>query len=85
MVCAVSGGMCRRSDQYSGGQYRQKCTGTVLLWRPRLAPMPSTLSPDFLALLALGTAMSFTPGPNTTLSTALAANLGLSAVWMGQA
>jgi threonine/homoserine/homoserine lactone efflux protein len=47
--------------------------------------MPSTLSPDFLALLALGTAMSFTPGPNTTLSTALAANLGLSAVWMGQA
>ena len=27
--------------------------------------------------LALGTAMSFTPGSNTTLSTALAANLGL--------
>lgn len=34
-------------------------------------------SSDFWALLALGTAMSFTPGPNTTLSTALAANGGL--------
>ncbi len=33
--------------------------------------------PEFTALLALGTAMSFSPGPNTTLSTALAANLGL--------
>ena len=32
---------------------------------------------EFTALLALGTAASFTPGPNTTLSTALAANLGL--------
>jgi threonine/homoserine/homoserine lactone efflux protein len=32
---------------------------------------------EFLALLALGTAMSFSPGPNTTLSTALAANRGL--------
>jgi threonine/homoserine/homoserine lactone efflux protein len=30
--------------------------------------------PEFTALLALGTAMSFSPGPNTTLSTALAAN-----------
>jgi threonine/homoserine/homoserine lactone efflux protein len=29
------------------------------------------------ALLALATATSFTPGPNTTLSTALGANLGL--------
>ena len=29
------------------------------------------------ALLALATAMSFSPGPNTTLSTALAANRGL--------
>ncbi len=34
-------------------------------------------SVDFTALLALTTAASFTPGPNTTLSTALAANLGL--------
>ena len=33
---------------------------------------------DFTALLALATAMSFSPGPNTTLSTALAANGGLS-------
>jgi threonine/homoserine/homoserine lactone efflux protein len=32
---------------------------------------------EFTALLALATAMSFTPGPNTTLSTALAANQGL--------
>jgi threonine/homoserine/homoserine lactone efflux protein len=32
---------------------------------------------EFTALLILGTAMSFSPGPNTTLSTALAANLGL--------
>ena len=32
---------------------------------------------EFTALLALATAMSFTPGPNTTLSTAIAANHGL--------
>lgn len=32
---------------------------------------------ELSALLVLATAMSFTPGPNTTLSTALAANLGL--------
>jgi len=32
---------------------------------------------EFWALLALATATSFTPGPNTTLSTALAANFGL--------
>jgi threonine/homoserine/homoserine lactone efflux protein len=32
---------------------------------------------EFSALLVLATAMSFTPGPNTTLSTALAANRGL--------
>lgn len=32
---------------------------------------------EFTTLLALATAMSFTPGPNTTLSTALAANHGL--------
>ena len=31
---------------------------------------------EFIALLLLGTAMSFSPGPNTTLSTALAANRG---------
>jgi len=32
---------------------------------------------EFTALLVLATAMSFSPGPNTTLSTALAANGGL--------
>lgn len=32
---------------------------------------------EFTALLLLATAMSFSPGPNTTLSTALAANHGL--------
>lgn len=32
---------------------------------------------EFTALLGLATAMSFTPGPNTTLATALAANHGL--------
>lgn len=32
---------------------------------------------EFFALLMLGWATSFTPGPNTTLSTALAANKGL--------
>ena len=40
------------------------------------APMPLV---EFTALLVLATAMSFTPGPNTTLSTALAANRGLPA------
>ena len=33
---------------------------------------------EFTALLVLATAMSFSPGPNTTLSTALAANGGMS-------
>lgn len=32
---------------------------------------------EFVALLTLATATSFTPGPNTTLSTTIAANLGL--------
>ena len=32
---------------------------------------------ELWTLLVLATAMSFTPGPNTTLSTALAANFGL--------
>lgn len=32
---------------------------------------------EFTALLVLATVMSFTPGPNTTLSTALAANGGI--------
>ena len=38
---------------------------------------------EFTALLALATAMSFTPGPNTTLSTALAANRGLACRGVG--
>lgn len=32
---------------------------------------------DYLALLALVTAMAFTPGPNTTLAAALAADRGM--------
>lgn len=32
---------------------------------------------EFTALMVLTTVASFTPGPNTTLATALAANLGL--------
>ena len=32
---------------------------------------------EFAALVALATAISFTPGPNTTLATAIAANRGL--------
>ncbi len=32
---------------------------------------------EWLALMAVGAAMSFSPGPNTTLSTAMAANFGL--------
>jgi len=36
---------------------------------------------EFAALLAFATAMSFTPGPNTLLSTALAANHGLARAW----
>jgi len=41
--------------------------------------MQATVFPtsELTALLVLCTATSFTPGPNTTLSTALAANLGL--------
>lgn len=40
----------------------------------------ASLSPqEWGALLVLATATSFTPGPNTTLSTALAANRGLRA------
>jgi len=35
--------------------------------------------PELTALLALATAMSFTPGPNTTLAAALAVNRGLRA------
>lgn len=44
---------------------------TLVLFTLPLMPLA-----EFLALLMLGTATSFTPGPNTTLSTALAANRG---------
>ena len=40
----------------------------------RYLPMPLA---EFTALLVLATAMSFSPGPNTTLSAAMAANRGL--------
>lgn len=48
-------------------------------WEPAparryIAPMPLD---ELTALLTLATAVSFTPGPNTTLSTAIAANRGL--------
>ena len=36
---------------------------------------------EFAALLLFATAMSFTPGPNTLLSTALAANFGWRRAW----
>ena len=37
--------------------------------------------PELLALLALGLVGTFTPGPNNTLSAALAANHGLRHAW----
>jgi threonine/homoserine/homoserine lactone efflux protein len=40
-----------------------------------MSPMPAT---ELAALLAYTTAMAFTPGPNTTLSAAMAANHGLA-------
>ena len=50
------------------------CIGSVLLQTIKSLLMNWQ---EFTALLFLATAMSFTPGPNTTLSTALAANHGL--------
>jgi len=44
----------------------------------RLARMTAD---EFAALLAFATAMSFTPGPNTLLATALAANFGWRRAW----
>ncbi len=49
------------------------CKPPYTLSAPRV-PMPLT---EFTALLLLATAMSFSPGPNTTLSAAMAANRGL--------
>jgi threonine/homoserine/homoserine lactone efflux protein len=56
------------------------CTGTVLPFNVQsIQIFFNTMMPwpEFTALLVLGAAMSFSPGPNTTLSTALAANRGL--------
>jgi threonine/homoserine/homoserine lactone efflux protein len=36
---------------------------------------------EFATLLTFATAMSFTPGPNTMLATALAANFGMRRSW----
>ena len=36
---------------------------------------------EFATLLTFATAMSFTPGPNTMLATALAANFGMRRAW----
>ncbi len=45
---------------------------------PMLLPMQIPLTaPELAALLVFATAMAFTPGPNTTLAAALAANHGL--------
>ena len=43
---------------------------------PMTVPMPMSW-PELTALLVFATAMAFTPGPNTTLAAALAANHGL--------
>lgn len=64
---------------------RQQCLATHTTRRiaratahsTRLRDNPAMTLQEFTALLILATAMSFTPGPNTTLSTALAANFGL--------
>lgn len=47
-----------------------------MMTAPLFLPPEMPLS-ELWTLLVLATAMSFTPGPNTTLSTALAANFGL--------
>jgi threonine/homoserine/homoserine lactone efflux protein len=52
----------------------KNCTYGVLVWDYKVRRMNWQ---EFTALLVLATAMSFTPGPNTTLATALAANHGL--------
>jgi threonine/homoserine/homoserine lactone efflux protein len=51
---------------------------SVLILAPRLrCIMPTMPWPELAALLAFATAIAFTPGPNTTLAAALAANHGL--------
>ena len=55
------------------------CDGKVYCCCAALAAYtgPTMNAQEFAALLAYSTAMAFTPGPNTTLSSALAANGGL--------
>lgn len=61
------------------------CIDSVLIRKITLGPQNSQAhtyttmmsAAELTALLVFCTAMSFSPGPNTTLSTALAANLGL--------
>lgn len=66
--CATTWGRCAGFQE----------PGCVIIWAHEADTRPAAVTPaEFWALLALGTAMSFTPGPNTTLSTALAANGGL--------
>jgi threonine/homoserine/homoserine lactone efflux protein len=50
------------------------CTASVMVFKDKLQAMTAA---ELTALLALTTASSFSPGPNTTLSTAIAANYGL--------
>jgi threonine/homoserine/homoserine lactone efflux protein len=73
--------LCLFREQYSERTELFICIGTVLpsnvqsilvLFNANMMPFT-----EFTALLALGAAISFSPGPNTTLSTALAANRGL--------
>lgn len=71
-------------------EFQVKCTYIVLVLSLKCARSLARSDPpvtlffasymsltELIALLLLSTAASFTPGPNTTLSTALAANLGL--------
>ncbi len=56
----------------------EAATQTMTMRRASLRlALPMALQ-EFIALLAFATAMTFSPGPNTTLSTALAANFGLA-------
>jgi threonine/homoserine/homoserine lactone efflux protein len=53
------------------------CIASVLFYRLHCQIKLFMNTSELIALLALASAASFTPGPNTTLSTALAANYGL--------
>ena len=74
------------SDQYRSMSALLNCIGSVLVCKITLQTVnrhnpserPLSMSAaELTTLLLFCTAMSFSPGPNTTLSTALAANLGL--------